>query len=53
MKPHRQGPYSDRMPPQNAPKWASSKESEEEGRSSAEIEAESDEPQSVTDSGNI
>ena len=52
MKPRRQGPYSDRMPPPNAPKWALSKEPEEEGRSSAEVEAESDEPQSVTDSGN-
>lgn len=55
MKPRRQGPYSDRMPPLNAPKWALSREFDEVGSSSAEsslLETESDELQSITDSGN-
>ena len=52
MKPRRQGLCSERMPPLNAPQWALSKESAGSTSSNAEIETESDEPQSVTDSGN-
>ena len=53
-KPRRSGPYSDRMPPLNAPKWALSEEFEEAGSSNAESSVidTTDEPQSLTDSGN-
>ena len=52
MKPCRQGPYSDRMPPLNAPKWALSNKLEEVGSSSAESSINETDELSMADCSN-